>query len=332
MPAEIYEQRFVAVRVPAWHRLGTVFEEPVSPSQAVASGNLDVPANIFPLRAVMPDGRLLDVDLSIVGHVVGDRVEVLGTARRFEIMPLTEILPQLDELAAQYPLSATGTLNRGGRVFFTFAAGESEIVGEQYLEYLVYAHSYTPGVANLIMWTPVRVVCQNTLLTGEAAATLKLAAKHTRGVIERTSASLAVADALKRADTIKAHLEMLARIQMSRAGVENVLRQVYGPYAPRAIDLSPIEDLVDERTLSLVSAPAEQQVRYVNNLVSTAMLSYDRLCDEFPRIAGTAYAVYQAVVESADYRRGRSSSAESSVVGARADEKARAWKILVSLN
>ncbi|HWQ28441.1 MAG TPA: DUF932 domain-containing protein, partial [Dehalococcoidia bacterium] len=329
---DIYESRFVAVRKPAWHQLGVVFDEPIPPSEAVKRADLDLVPEVVPLLAATPDGKQVPTGFVAVGRWEEDRFVPYGQpAREFQLVRLDEVLPVLDEVASRYPLSAAGTLARGGEVFFTLDAGRSEIAGEEYDEYLVYRHSYTPGVANTIMYTPVRTVCRNTLIAGEAEATIRLSTPHVGRATERTKASVVVAEAAHKASRIKQRLKRLAEIQLSQEQTIKVLEQVYAPYAPSDRLPSGVADLVDDDTLRLVTSSNERQRNYADRLIETTMAAYERFNDEFPAHAGTAYALYQAVVEAADWRKGRASAVESAVVGARAAEKARAWTILASL-
>lgn len=332
MAHDIYEQRFVAVREPAWHRLGVVFDKPVLPSRAVEVAGLDLGAEVVPLVVRVGD-RLVDTDLVSVGRRTDDQGWVsYGVAKEFTVVQLRDLLPSLD--AIQYPLSAAGTLAKGGEVFFTFDAGATDVAGEEYHEYVVFRHSYTPGVAQQVMWTPVRTVCRNTLITGESAAKCRIAIAHDSKACDRTKAALAVTQAVTHGKTVKARLERLAKVQVSAEQVADILRQVYAPYVPNpgVLDMvSDVQDTVDEATLRVLVRPAEAARRYSDRLCETAIAAYERFNDEYPNLAGTAYAVLQAVTESADWRHGRESVAESALVGVRANEKARAWRLLSAL-
>jgi hypothetical protein len=181
------------------------------------------------------------------------------------------------------------------------------------------------------MWTPVRVVCRNTLVTGEDSSTVRLSTFHVAGVVRRTSAALQVATALQRAQNVKHRLEALARVHIRNDDVVDVFERVYGQYRPRSVDLGSVRDLVSDEAFELVARPREGQNAYVDRLIETTRAAYDRFCDEFPAFSGTAYALYQAVVESADHRKGRRSAVESAVVGDRAGEKVRAWQVLTGM-
>lgn len=332
MSHEILEKRFIAVREPAWHRIGTTFAEPIPPSQAVELAGLDLGAETLPLFG-KKDDVLVPTDLISVGRFDEGRWVSYGIGSKFTVLPLKDLLPTLDSVHQNYPLDAAGTLKDGGEVFFTFKAPASVIAGEEYEEYLVFRHSYTPGVAETVMWTPVRVVCRNTLVFGSTKATSKIDVAHLRNVGKMTTVALKLFEQLKRAQEVRARLEALTKKRLKEKDVSNVLDAVYAPYSPtKGIDLDQVGDLMPTEEIDLVRKRVDAQKRYVDLLKETTLAAFERFNVEHPALAGSAYALYQSVVEAADFRKGRDSMAESAVVGTRATEKARAWNLLVSMN
>ena len=69
------------------------------------------------------------------------------------------------------------------------------------------------------------------------------------------------------------------------------------------------------------------------NLTAQAASAYATINAEYPKHAGTGYNLYQAIVECADWRRGKSSrgNAESALVGVRASEKRTAFELLMAM-
>lgn len=333
MPHDIYDNKFVAIRQPAWHRLGVTFPEPILPSQAVREAQLDAGAEVAPLYVMRPSGKLIDTKLISIGRLENDDWVSYGVGSQFTILPLSNVLPTLDNIATDVPLDAAGTLRKGGEIFFTFKYVDSEICGEEYNEYLVYRHSYTPGVAQMIMWTPVRVVCQNTLVFGAAEATSKLNVAHDKNVEKITNLGLKVfGRLLKQSEKIKTKLEALAKHTLSKEDTENVLNKVYSVYTKnQKIDLSTIGDLIPNDEIEPLEARIAASQRYTDSLKQLTRFTYEKLNDETPRLANTAYNLYQAVVEVADFRVGRRTAVESAVVGSRAAEKTRAWETLTAL-
>jgi len=234
------------------------------------------------------------------------------------VVMLQDVLPNLDDLATKYPLSAAGALRNGAEAFFTFGVSLStEIAGEEYQEFLTVVHSYTPGVAHRFIYSPVRVVCQNTLSMSDGMATSKLSVSHNQRSKDRLDAGYLVSEAIAKVGTIKRNLEALSRVTVEdQARMEPM-----------------VADLISDETMSTLFSKRESQENYYNNLCRMTRDSYATLNEEYPNTAGTAYNLYQAVVEVADWRRGKSTvgNAESAVVGTRAAEKRTAWNLLTAM-
>jgi hypothetical protein len=333
MAHEIWEDRFVAVRTPAWHGIGQVYEDAVLPSKAAADADLLYAVSAYPLMATTPAGPVA-TGLSMVGRVEMGELVNFGIAAGFDLVMLADVMPNLDELSAQYPLSAAGALRKGAEAFFTFqVALGTEIVGEEYNEYLTVVHSYTPGQAHRFIYSPVRVVCQNTLVASDMAATSRVKVAHTKGSLERLNAGYIVSDAMAKAAVIRQNLAKLSKLALTDAQVTDVVAKTYKRYKPSA-QLDPtLLDLIGEDVLATLQPQNKGQENYYNNLCGLTMDTYARFNDEFPKLAATGYALYQAVVEVADHRKGRSivGSAESALVGPKAAEKSAAYKELMAM-
>jgi len=69
----------------------------------------------------------------------------------------------------------------------------------------------------------------------------------------------------------------------------------------------------------------DKRVERVEKIRAGALERFDVFNDEYPRLANTPWAMWQAVVETEDYRRGHADSA-TALFGQRANTKARAFK------
>ena len=74
----------------------------------------------------------------------------------------------------------------------------------------------------------------------------------------------------------------------------------------------------------------ERRQARVERIRETAKEQYTRFNDEFTSLARTPWAVWQAVVETEDYRRGHKDSA-SAIYGQRAESKGRAFKTALQI-
>jgi hypothetical protein len=334
MSHEIWGDKFVAVRTPAWHGIGQIFDRDVVPTEAAAVADLLYVVDKYPLVIEREGLPPLDTGLIMVGRVNGDELVNYGVASEFDMVTLSDVLPRLDDLAVKYPLSAAGALRKGAEAFFTFTVSESsEIVGEEYQEFLTVVHSYTPGVAHRFIYSPVRVVCQNTLVMSEAKSSSRVRVAHTAKSAERLDAAYIVSDAMAQAAVIKKRLTQMAKTPLSDEAVKAVIEDTYARYRPTDRVDSLVMDLVSSDVMTTLMPKHEGQQRYYDNLVAFATQAYAIYNEQYPKTAGTAYGLYQSIVEVADFRKGKSEtgSLESAVVGVKAAEKKTAWQLLSAL-
>ncbi len=315
MPHEIWESRFVSSREPAWHRVGLHFAEPIPPSEAASLAGFREPqeSELFledgtPVR----DYKAITMDQEVFGIV----------SSSWRIFRLDDILPALDEIHEKYPLSAAGQI-RGGRIVFFAFEQRDEILGEEYLRYLVVLHSYQPGLAWKVMYTPTRVVCHNTLVAAQGDREWEYRVWHNapRGT-EMAVAVMAKYRAIQQ--LVDAKLEAFARIGDFDSQLDVLFEHVY-PYPP-----VPSQEEVERYGKEEVERRYQSAYERAKSLRSMARDSYDHFNWESPSLANTAYAALQAVTEVADWR-GNLKSKDSPVLGPRSMEKVRAWKYLSSL-
>lgn len=334
MSHEIWQEKFVAVRRPAWHQLGQLAQDDLTATQAATEVDLLYTVSKYPLMAQTPAGPV-STGLTMVGRQEDDGTMVnYGVAAEFDLVMLEDVLPNLDELTTRYPLSAAGALKKGAAAFFTFTVSESsEVAGEEYQEYLTVVHSYAPGVAHKFIYSPVRVVCMNTLVAADDSATGRVAVSHNKKSAERLDAAYLVSTAMAQASVIKKNLEVLAATTVSEEQVTKVLEASYKMYRPTAKLDAMVEDLVGEDTMMTLMPKRESQERYYQSMMSLGNMAFERFNEEQPKLANTAYALLQSVIEVSDFRRGRDTvgTAEASLIGTKAQEKKAAYKAVMSL-
>ncbi len=321
----IHKEKFVSVREPAWHRIGLHFLEPIPPSLAASVSGFEEP-DLFPL--MLPNG-----EPSGYYGVVSKDGEVFGTVTsRWELIRLEDVMDVLDEIAKEFPLSAAGQLREGRYVFFTFEH-RGQVLGEEYLKHIVVLHSYEPGKAWKVLYSPTRVVCMNTLVVSEKESSFTISVKHFRGAQGRARGAAIVAVSKAKQEEVDRKLEALAKVGDFDAQIDALLDYVYAfPEPPEFQGNESEED--KQRALRF----------YENRMEATAFAreafleSYERFNDEYPRLARTAYAGLQAVLETADWRTGPKRSPketrrldEARVLGARAKEKVLGWRFVTSL-
>lgn len=334
MPASIFGNRFVDNREPAWHRLGLVIADPLSavaafkrmgkyevdlspiviPAHGSRTGEIPMHQNAI-IRSPTPD----DPEHRVFGAVSEDYV----------LIQPNEFCRIWDEHVGE-PIETIGALGRGETLFISTKLPSFDVRGDQVDNYLVAASPMTGGDAAETRVTPIRVVCENTLILSAYMATETYRIVHTEGAKERLASWLSeIHDrAIERTEAIKAAFNILAKHRVSRYHVGKVLEVAYPlPKKPR---LAAPEEVVQAR---------EERWEYLVNMSKQRRSAAKELFNgrgqgsDVPAAAGTTWGLYNAVVELEDYRRGRGveSISEDALYGERAKTKARAFEACLEI-
>lgn len=338
MSGDLFGDRY-AGRQPAWHGLGTVFTEPKTAVEALEIGGLDYNINTIPITVQSHGHNIVTDKVALVREPTTDDPE----PRMFGIvgkgyMPVQnrQLAEMLDVLTETWPVETVGALGYGERVFFSLKVGSGSVKGEDIEEYFLLTEGKTGGDAVKLIYTPVRVVCRNTLISGLRAGTVSASIPHLEKVKEKLSWHLDLMPLMKNAqrETL-ATFEAMANVSLLEAQVTDIINTAYAyPTEPKRMRLT---GLVSEGPayddLMKVTERYDYYKTYSDRQRETAMQLYVRICDECPDIARTPWAVYNAVVELEDYgRQGKNpekltSIAESTLFGVRAATKVRAFKV-----
>jgi phage/plasmid-like protein (TIGR03299 family) len=166
------DKSFASFREPAWHGLGTVFEEEVSTREMLELANLH-DWNVRLEEVVMPNGFNSDRKYNYVVRTNPfdrEAKDVLGVVgERYRILQNEELFDFGDALLDGGGRWETAGSIKGGRQVFGSLALEREMVldekgvGDKVTSYLLVNTSHDGSIAIQASVTPVRVVCANTL-------------------------------------------------------------------------------------------------------------------------------------------------------------------------
>ena len=235
---EIYggQASMMYVDDPPWHGLGTQLDGPATAEEAIRAARLDWAVGKIPLAAyngskwrevpgqyaiVREDRWGQGSDDAVLGAVGGDYMP-LQNAEAFQFFD-----PIVGQNAAVY--HTAGALGRGERIWILAKLPEGiRVVGDDITDkYLLLCNSHDGTSAVQVKFTPIRVVCQNTLTMAlKTGSTLRI--PHTRSMQER----LAQADELlgivhKHYDTIAEQLQAMARVQLNGQRLDEYLEKVF---------------------------------------------------------------------------------------------------------
>lgn len=234
-----FESGFV-VREAAWHGLATVLQNAPTIEEGIKQAGLEWDVIQCPIEAVMPDGRvpatgwianLRSTDKSVLG-IVSDKYKPIQNKDAFQFFDKF-----LDDKSCT--LECAGSLKNGRFVWVLakIANGEAEVSpGDRIFSYLKLSTAHDGSHAGTIAFTPVRVVCWNTLSSALAQADKSVAAGEGRAMhvlhVGDVQASLKAAQAEidiahRRIGKIVQQAKAFKKVEMDKASFYRFLEDVY---------------------------------------------------------------------------------------------------------
>jgi phage/plasmid-like protein (TIGR03299 family) len=271
-----------------WHGLGTSLEvgDLYDWPSASKKAGLDWEVELAPLvtadtqakvahRAVRrtSDGRILGV--------VGPRYAPLQNKDAFAWFQ-----PFLD--AKEAALHTAGGLRGGSRVWVLAKLNRDPLViaeGDEVAKFILLSHGHDGSLAVRAGFTPIRVVCANTLAMAHGSDASKLIrVKHTESVLENLNNIREVMDAANAEfEATAAQYRLLARKSISQADVRKYVRRVLK-----------------------IDGDHDISTRTTNIIEEIVGLAEAGRGNDLPSIRGTLWAAYNGVSEYLTYNRGRS--------------------------
>ena len=209
------QDAFFSAREPAWHRLGQVTKEAQTSKEAMKLAHLDYEVGLAPIYADMGNRVLLNEH----GRVTGFRDNISDVALDHEVKPLSvnfatyrkdtntvfrsvgkkyepvqnwEAFAFFDDIVGKGEAiyETAGALGDGETIFVSAKLPRhiSLTGGEAIDEYLLFTNTHDGTGAVQILFTPVRVVCANTLhFALNSKSTNRISLRHTKSVHDRIS-------------------------------------------------------------------------------------------------------------------------------------------------
>ena len=304
-----------------WHGLGIALEKEVTSAAAIRFAQLDWTVQKQPIsvNSQVMDGFQASVrveDGKPLG-IVRDTYRIIQNVELFDFMDTL-----IGESAAIY--HTAGSLRGGSRVFITAKLPNDMQIGPDKVEkYILLASSHDGSLAMHIKWTPVRVVCQNTLssalnIGGEQVESIAI--RHTKNYAGRVDMARKV---LQLTDVYYSNMDKLFQ------------RLVASPMSDSEFN-GFAKDLVPCRS------DEKQAVTRVQNIVGDLGVLFNTgVGNEATGVNHTRWAAYNAVTEYVDHHKkiahhkgsdDKTVRMESLIWGKGADIKNKALQLLGSAN
>src|SRR5437763_3022902 len=271
-----------------WHGLGTALHEDdlYDWPKTCEKAGLAWDVELVPLVTADTQAKVTHqavrrkTDSRILG-VVGHRYAVLQNRDAFAWFQ-----PFLDVKEAA--LHTAGSLRNGSRIWVLAKLNRAPLLvapGDEVEKFILLSHGHDGSLAGRVGFTPVRVVCQNTLSMAHGSDASKLIrVKHTRDVHENLANIGEVMDlANAEFEATAEQYRLLARRSISQADLRRYVKQVFK-----------VEEDRDTGT------------RMANIMEEVMALAEAGRGNNLPSIRGTYWSAYNGVSEWLTYSRGRS--------------------------
>lgn len=321
----------------AWHGLGNVIQGAPTSEEGIRLAGLDWPVlerPIFATNPATPDD--INSDIPCTEHkalIRGTDRKVLGVVGAdFQPLQNVDAFRFFDPFLAdgQATLETAGSLREGKRIFVLakIKGSEADVIPgrDPVVGYLLLAHAHDGSMAATTTFTPIRVVCMNTLGRALRAADKGqapvLKVRHTKNLLVGLKAVQKAVDLSRQTFSMTVD-EYRA---MARVGVDSKTAREYIVRVLRPVD----EMLAAAEAAQLDGAQPEKQK---DPRALAPILELFEGKAKGADIAGrTVWGLYNAVADWVDHERGREGTRrEASWFGVGADIRTRAHKEALAL-
>jgi len=295
---------FASLRQPAWHNLGTVFQDEVNTAEMLSLAKLDN-WNVRLEEVPVPAGFTSDKTYSFVSRTNPfnkDQTDILGiVGERYTPLQNEDLFSFGDNLLDGGGRWETAGSIKGGRVVFGSIALANSItldpngIADKIDNYLLINTSHDGSIAIQASITPVRVVCANTLNLALSSFKGRKASKQTFKIRHTQTAEGKIA------------------VARQALGLANSYIDEFSELANKLIQTEITKAQFDKIVELAYPAPEKDSKGSFKKHDSKVELLNDIYVGQYNNtIAGTAWGAYNALTERLDwYRTARGGNNES---------------------
>lgn len=303
-----------------WHRLGTKLKRPATAKEAITAAGLDYTVSKTAIYAG-PEHQRVPTHRAVVRDDTQDILGVVG--KGYQLIQNHECFQFLDNVVegGDIRYHTAGALGAGERIWMLAKLpGDIQIEGSSDVteQYLLLSNSHNGGSALRVFFTPIRVVCDNTLTVATRQGVKQgVYIRHSGDLNEKVEEARKVLGlASKFYDEFGEQANHLARHQPSQQQLDDYFRAIYP------------DPLTGENTR------ARNSRRQLWQLFEEGRGQQDK------KIRYTSWAALNAVTEYVDHHRttrGRTEEAKdhsrlnSIWFGSGADLKRKAWTLALQM-
>lgn len=235
------EDRIVLHKQTAWHGLGLVVQEELSPTEALQLVGLDEAIiDQWTLTATSPDGQTTIEVPSHVYNVRRDNHIPMGIVSSNYVpvqnVQMAQFCEALHEVTDEVKIETLGTIQQGKRIWMLLKGQPFGVrnAQDEVVPYICVSNGHDGTASFRVTPTSVRVVCSNTLHmviprkeTGELLSSA-ISIRHTVNIMQRIDeARAALKHYQERQKTFRETAERLAQVNVTREDVQKFFLESY---------------------------------------------------------------------------------------------------------
>ncbi len=303
MAHEIMEHdKMMSVREVPWHGIGEILKDYPTITEAITASGLNWDVSIEGMEAVMGNNIIKVPDNFAV--VREDTKTVIGVVgNRYEPYQNSEMWGFIDDFQKQsgVKLETAGSLKNGRTTWVLAKNGSMEHVKNDKIdEFFLFRNSFDGSTPISVMFTNIRVVCNNTLTAAIRGARNVYNVRHTASAadqIKEVQKALALRSKYKTA--VDVSFDLLVKYGMDATESENFLKEIIFP-EPKGITQKIVKgEVVNE----IGEATQRAHTTRNNNITDIMELIETGAGADIPGVRGTGYGMYNALTEWADHEK-----------------------------
>jgi len=274
---------FASAKEKAWHGLGQIVDKAMTSSEAIVQGGLDY--NIIKVATFIdkPVGETtVKIKTGVYSTVREDTFDVLGNVgERYTVVQNKEAFSFFDSIVGEGEAiyETVGALGKGETIFITAKMPDYiKVKNDDIEKYLLLVMSHNGKLAIQAFFTPVRVVCNNTLRAALCGSLTdeKVYVRHTK------NASYELAEAHK--------------ILGISNRLSNELSNIFDNFSQKNVNTNGVNDFFEKLIYDdILSNIDEEKLSKQKENLFNDMLEYHENGVGQQNIIGTVWGLYNAV-------------------------------------
>lgn len=275
---------FMSVKEKAWHGLGKIVQDYPTSAEALEFAGLNFNVNKLPNIHRLPNGEELVSDSSFFTYR-SDNLQILGdrVGSDYTVLQNRDAFKFFDAIVGGEEgimYETAGALGKGERIFITAKLPSYIRVGkDDLIENYIFLSSTHDGSGSVIAaFTPVRIVCNNTLNAALRNMSNVIRIRHTSSALDR--------------------LEQAHKVLGISNNLTGMMGGIFNQFAKTKISDTELEELINKALRTKANADKdgeELSTRFTNTVDEIMAFTIGHETQQTPEAKGTLYGAYNGI-------------------------------------